>query len=30
VLTEQGDLVDPLAQFGDADRPAAVAGTSSL
>ncbi|GAA4259207.1 TIGR03936 family radical SAM-associated protein [Dactylosporangium darangshiense] len=30
VLTEQGDLVDPLAQFGDADRPAAVVGTSSL
>ncbi|WP_432831115.1 TIGR03936 family radical SAM-associated protein [Dactylosporangium sp. CA-092794] len=30
VLTEQGDLVDPLAPSGAADRPAAVVGTSSL
>ncbi|GAA2352241.1 TIGR03936 family radical SAM-associated protein [Dactylosporangium salmoneum] len=30
VLTEQGELVDPLAQSGDVDRPAAVVGTSSL
>ncbi|MER7008277.1 TIGR03936 family radical SAM-associated protein [Dactylosporangium sp. NPDC000555] len=30
VLTEQGDLVDPLAQAGVGDRPVAVVGTSSL
>ncbi|MEV6930321.1 TIGR03936 family radical SAM-associated protein [Dactylosporangium sp. NPDC051485] len=30
VLTEQGGLVDPLAQSGEVDRPAAVVGTSSL
>jgi radical SAM-linked protein len=30
VLTEQGELVDPLARSGDVDRPAAVAGASSL
>jgi radical SAM-linked protein len=30
VLTEQGDLVDPFAAYGEADRPAAVVGTSSL
>ncbi|MEV8516774.1 TIGR03936 family radical SAM-associated protein [Dactylosporangium sp. NPDC051484] len=30
MLTEQGDLVDPLAQAGVGDRPVAVVGTSSL
>jgi radical SAM-linked protein len=30
VLTAQGELVDPLAQSGEVDRPAAVVGTSSL
>ena len=30
VLTDQGELVDPLAKSGDGDRPAAVVGTSSL
>jgi radical SAM-linked protein len=30
VLTEQGELVDPLARSGAVDRPAAVVGASSL